>query len=140
MKEPLCNFCDQLVSHVNERDSHFFKASCGAYMIATEQVRRPRVIDCYVHEGEEIERPMWCPCCSDTNSKQIDQDNESKEEKKEFKELSYSEKKDISKQLHPIINWKDIKVDGIYVIPAKEQARNEAIIYISLCPYTTILS
>lgn len=110
-----CNFCEYLEKdYTNPDDTRFFNARCSKCSIETTSVKRGRTIEYHTFNRDEIERPTWCP--KFTKNEESEQQLQFNEEK-EFKDLTYMEKKEVIKGLTPITNWEDIKINGIYVIP-----------------------
>ena len=123
--DAICNFCESLEKDfINPNDNRFFNARCSKCSIETSSVKRGRTIEYHTFNGDNIHRPIWCPKSlkkegegKEPEQKQLPFNEETEKKPKEFKDLTYLEKKNVIKGLKPIVEWEDIKVNGIYVIP-----------------------
>ena len=139
MSSNLCNFCANLEKSFEHREPGRFDAACRAVSFETWSCTRPRRIEYNISQTQDIVRPSWCPL--NPNNKHMALPSPSQvsttpppppsstfvprtqtvdiEElrKKPVEELTYSEKRELMKELPKHLEWDEIKEGKTYVIP-----------------------
>ena len=134
MSSNLCNFCANLEKSFEHREPGRFDAACRAVTYDTWSCSRPRRIDYNLSQTQDIVRPTWCPM-NNPNNKHMALPSPSQvstplvppytpkpqniEElrKKSVNLLTYSEKRELMKELPRHLEWDEIEEGKTYVIP-----------------------
>jgi hypothetical protein len=134
MSSNLCNFCTNLEKSFEHREPGRFDAACRAVTYDTWSCSRPRRIDYNLSQTQDIVRPSWCPL-NNPNNKHMALPSSSQpstplippytpksqnlEElrKKPVDSLTYSEKRELMKELPKHLEWDEIEEGKTYVIP-----------------------
>ena len=134
MSSNLCNFCANLEKSFEHREPGRFDAACRAVTYETWNCSRPRRIDYNLSQTHDIIRPSWCPMNNPNNKHMAlpshsqtsqplvptyTQKPENIEElrKKPVNMLTYSEKRELMKELPKHLAWDEIEEGKTYVIP-----------------------
>ena len=134
MSNNLCNFCANLEKSFEHREPGRFDAACRAVTYDTWNCSRPRRIDYNLSQTQDIVRPSWCPMNNPNNKhmalptpSQTSQplvppytpksQNTEELRKKPVNMLTYSEKRELLKELPKHLEWDEIEEGKTYVIP-----------------------
>ena len=135
----LCNLCVNLDKSYDRREGGRFDAACKVATFPVPGGTRSRRIDFNLSQTQDIPCPTWCPLLVSANSKGLPSPSQvthipnpqttgpqptSTEttpviplSQKPISELTYSEKRELMKELPKHIEWADIKEGNKYVIP-----------------------
>ena len=107
--ECVCNYCGYLIKQFRDKGDKIFNACCSKAKIEAPNYSRPRTIDFRLTDDMDIETPGWCP-----------KFKEAKMASSESKStgLTYSERRDRLKALPPHLDWNQIEVNKMYVVPS----------------------
>ena len=134
MSSNLCNFCANLEKSFEHREPGRFDAACRAVTYDTWSCSRPRRIDYNLSQTQDIVRPTWCPMNNPNNKhmalpspNQVSTplvppytpkpQNIEELRKKSVNLLTYSEKRELMKELPRHLEWDEIEEGKTYVIP-----------------------
>lgn len=125
-----CHGCPNLVKRYNSTDTIQFAAQCAVSLTKMpDSSLIPMTIDEKAGPMKKLDTPSWCPLNQGLktkiyrpeikyeNEQTKDNKTEGNEPKREFKALTYNEKRERLKQLPKRLNWEDIKIGELYVIP-----------------------
>ena len=135
----LCNLCVNLDKSYDRREGGRFDAACKVTTFPVPGGTRPRRIDFNLSQTQDIPCPTWCPMLASANSKGLPSPSQVTHRpnpqttgpqptstettpviplsQKPISELTYSEKRELMKELPKHIEWADIKEGNKYVIP-----------------------
>lgn len=127
MSTKLCNLCINLEKSFELRTEGRFDAACKAMTYNAFGVSRARRIDYNLSPRQDIVCPSWCPL--NPNNKHMELPSPSQSitsipstnieelKKKPVNMLTYSEKRELLKELPKHIEWDGIEEKKLYVIP-----------------------
>jgi hypothetical protein len=110
-----CNFCGYLIKQYRDRGDTIFNACCGMCRIDSSTYSRPRTIDFRLKETDDIKKPEWCPKLKGATGIIVN-GTETPSEAKERK--TYTQRKQELEALPNHLDWEDIRVGKVYVIPS----------------------
>ena len=121
-----CNLCGYLIKAFVGCDKLTFNATCGLNMSCSPSYLKPTTIAYGLNRYDEVKRPSWCPKVCERKNKEenvvkpipispIDEDPQPK--KVEFKDMSYTEKREVLKKMPTHLKWDDITVGETYFMP-----------------------
>lgn len=110
-----CNFCGYLIKQYKDRGDTIFNACCGMCRIEASTYSRPRTIDFRKKETDDIEKPSWCPklhgatgiIATGTQAPTVTTGSS-----------TYAQKRDKLKSLPNHLDWSEIEVGKVYVVPS----------------------
>lgn len=113
MPDEICNYCGYLIKQYKGHNDTIFNACCSKTRIESSNYSRPRTIDFRLTETSDIKRPDWCPKIA---QKTITDGASKITRASEYN--SYTAKRDKLKSLPNHLDWVDIKVGRIYIVPS----------------------
>lgn len=113
--DEICNFCGYLIKQYRDRGDTIFNACCGMCRVEASNYSRPRTIDFRLKATDDIKKPEWCPKLHGATGI-IATGTEPPSVTKE--KMTYTERKQKLQSLPNHLDWEDIRIGKVYVIPS----------------------
>lgn len=116
MPDEVCNYCGYLIKQYKDHNDTIFNACCSKCRIETANYARPRTIDFRLNETNDIKRPEWCPKkAQDLIRDSVSHTPPIVTRADEYN--SYTAKRNKLKELPNHLDWGDICIGKIYIVP-----------------------
>jgi hypothetical protein len=112
-----CNECVNLVRDYTYCGAGRFDAACKVVSYEAFGEKRPRRIDYNLALNQSIARPNWCPLISGGSTQLALPSQVSHKPNPQSSYLTYSDRREMMKNLKCHVAWDDIQEGKIYVIP-----------------------
>ena len=115
-----CRLCKNLIKNYLDDNRLRYNACCNKQRIQCLSFTRPRVIKANIDAMEPLIAPSWCPDKYDNNQGNMTQENTPlalPSLPKTYKNMTLYEKRNELLKFPKHIDWKDIEIGCVYVIP-----------------------
>lgn len=122
-----CSHCPYAKREYVGNSSILFTLSCSKETIKTQTVERARIVAQKVTDYEYVRSPQWCPLGINSTEETAKEESAKQLPAPVKTTYSYNEKRDAMKQFPRRIEWDDIKIGELYVIPRIQYTKEKIV-------------